>query len=301
MFVTDAITDLDMSRNLDLTALRSFVTVAETGGVTRAARVLNLTQSAVSMQLKRLEEALGQPLLDRSGRGITTTPQGEQLLTYGQRMLALNDEIWARMIDDGFEGELRLGVPCDIVYPHMPQIMRRLACEYPRVKLHLVSSHTNNLKVLAERGELDLFLTTEREIDSGGETLAVIPLTWIGAVGGTAWKSRPLRIASSANCIFRPIAREALDQAGIPWELAVDTGSDRAIEVTVAADLAVGVLLRGTQPEDVEPVPDDGTLPPLPGMRINLYRCSGASGLPVEALAGMIRTAYGAPARMAAE
>ncbi|MEE8455847.1 MAG: LysR family transcriptional regulator, partial [Limibaculum sp.] len=82
-----------MARNLDLTALRSFVTVAETGGVTKAAHQLHLTQSAVSMQLKRLEESLAQPLLDRSGRGVALTNQGEQLLSYGRRMLALNDEV----------------------------------------------------------------------------------------------------------------------------------------------------------------------------------------------------------------
>lgn len=83
-----------MPRNLDLTALRSFVTVADSGGVTRAALQLNLTQSAVSMQLKRLEESVGQPLLDRSGRGVALTPQGEQLAGFARRMLALNDEAW---------------------------------------------------------------------------------------------------------------------------------------------------------------------------------------------------------------
>jgi len=87
------IKDRYMPRNLDLTALRAFVTVAETGGVTRAAGQLNLTQSAVSMQLKRLEESLDQHLLDRSGRGISLTTRGEQLLSYGRRMLALNDEV----------------------------------------------------------------------------------------------------------------------------------------------------------------------------------------------------------------
>ena len=104
-----------MPRNLDLTALRSFVTVAECGGVTRAAGQRNLTQSAVSMQLKRLEEALDQPLLDRTGRGVTLTAQGEQLLSYGRRMMALNDEVWARMTHQAFEGEIVLGVPHDVV------------------------------------------------------------------------------------------------------------------------------------------------------------------------------------------
>jgi len=105
---------IDMPRNLDLTALRSFVAVAETGGVTKAAGFLNLTQSAVSMQLKRLEEGLGLDLLDRSGRGIALTGTGEQLLGYARRMLALNDEVYTRLTSQEFEGEIALGVPHEV-------------------------------------------------------------------------------------------------------------------------------------------------------------------------------------------
>ena len=139
-----------MPRNLDLTALRSFVAVLETGGVTRAAQQLHLTQSAVSMQLKRLEESLGQPLLDRAGRGVAPTAQGEQLLAYGRRMLALNDEVWSRMTDKAYEGEILFGVPSDIVYPHVPSILRRMDREYPRVRVKLISSYTIKLKEMLE-------------------------------------------------------------------------------------------------------------------------------------------------------
>src|SRR4028118_1391061 len=97
MFVSSLMTDVDMPRNLDLTALRSFVTVADSGGVTRAAGLLNLTQSAVSMQLKRLEESLGLGLLDRSGRGVSITPTGELLVSYARRLLQLNDEALGRL------------------------------------------------------------------------------------------------------------------------------------------------------------------------------------------------------------
>ena len=106
MFVSEYIKDIDMPRNLDLTSLRSFVAVADAGGVTRAAGFLNLTQSAVSMQLKRLEESLGTKLLDRSARTIALTPTGERLLTYARRMLDLNDEIFARMTDQANAGSI---------------------------------------------------------------------------------------------------------------------------------------------------------------------------------------------------
>ena len=103
-------------RNLDITTLRSFVAVADSGGVTRAAGFLHLTQSAVSMQLKRLEELLGLELLDRSGRTIALTASGEQLLAYARRMVALNDEVIGRLTDQAFEGEVLLGFgPVDAV------------------------------------------------------------------------------------------------------------------------------------------------------------------------------------------
>ena len=113
-------------RNLDITVLRSFVAVAEAGGVTRAAGFLNLTQSAVSMQLKRLEEMLGLRLLERSGRGVSLTPAGAQLLSYAQRMVEMNDEIYTRLTCQSWEGEIVLGVPHDIVYPVIPQVLQRM-------------------------------------------------------------------------------------------------------------------------------------------------------------------------------
>ena len=120
-----------MPRNLDITALRSFAMVAEAGGVTKAAARLHLTQSAVSMQLKRLEESIGLPLLDRTGRAPQLTSQGELLLSYARRMIALNDEAWGRLTGQAFEGEITLGVPADIVYPHIPQVLQRFSREFP--------------------------------------------------------------------------------------------------------------------------------------------------------------------------
>jgi len=159
-----------MIRNLDMTALRAFVTVADVGGVTKAAGRLHLTQSAVSMQLKRLEEAMGQALLDRSARSIALTGHGEQLLTYGRRILKLNDEVWGRMTDQAYEGEITFGVPADIVYPHIPGVLQTFAREFPRVKVQLISSFTSILKEQLDRGEVDMILTTESALEAGGET-----------------------------------------------------------------------------------------------------------------------------------
>ena len=281
-----------MPRNLDLTALRSFVTVAETGGVTRAANQLHLTQSAVSMQLKRLEEALGQPLLDRTGRGVAPTAQGEQLLGYGRRILALNDEVWARMSDAAFEGELAFGVPSDIIYPNIPGILRRLDREYPRMKVKLISSYTLKLREMLAAGEVDLMLTTEDETPHEAEFLMTQRLVWVGAPGGTAWRARPLRLAFERACLFRPWALQALDRADIPWEMAVDTGSTRTVEATVAADLAIHAMLESAVGPIYELVGHGGQLPELPSSRINMYRSRSSTGEPVDALADMVRLAF---------
>lgn len=292
MIVLSAITDRDMIRNLDMTALRAFVTVAEMGGVTKAAGRLHLTQSAVSMQLKRLEEALGQALLDRSARSISLTPHGEQLLSYGRRMLRLNDEVWGRMTDQAFEGEIGFGVPADIVYPHIPGVLQRFARAYPRVKVQLISSFTSILKEQLANGELDMILTTELGLDKGGETLQSSPLVWVGAKDGVAFRQRPLRLAFERDCLFKPPAVAALDGDAIDWEMAVDTDSYRTVEASVSADLAVHAGLLGATPPHSEVLPDEYDLPRLPAFLINQYVGTAADMQLCNALAAEVRAAY---------
>lgn len=281
-----------MPRNLDMTALRSFVAVADAGGVTKAASYLNLTQSAVSMQLKRLEEVTGIGLLDRSARTVSLTAAGEQLLGYARRMLELNDEVYARMTHQAYEGEVVLGVPHDIVYPGIPQVLQKFAAEYPRVRVNLVSSMTRRLLRLFDRGECDMIVATEDGCGAGGETLVELPLVWIGAPGGTAWRQRPLRLAFEQGCIFRHGVLEALDAANIPWEMAVESDSSRTVEATVSADLAIYALMEGTMSPLVEPIQHGGALPDLAKKKINLYVSELARGKPARDLADLIRQAY---------
>ena len=281
-----------MPRNLDMTALRSFAAVAEAGGVTKASGFLNLTQSAVSMQLKRLEESLDLKLLERNGRGVVLTGAGEQLLGYARRMLALNDEVFSRLTDQAYEGEVVIGVPHDIVYPAIPQVLQRFAAEYPRVNVRLVSSYTTGLRKMFERGECDMILTTEDTLENGGETLLTLPLIWIGAPNGTAWKSRPLRLAFEYACIFRAGVQKKLDEVGIPWEMAVESDSTRTIEASVSADLAVHAVLEGMEAPYVEEIQHNGALPDLTTKQINLYVSDLAKGQVVEDMADFVRQAY---------
>ena len=281
-----------MARNLDLTALRSFVAVADTGGVTRAAAQLNLTQSAVSMQLKRLEESLGQSLLDRSNRSVSPTAQGELLLSYGRRLLALNDEVWNRMTDQKFEGEIMFGVPHDIVYPHIPKVLKRFSTAYPKVKVSMVSSFTSELKSLFAAGECDVVLTTETGGAEDSVRLASLDLVWYGAPDGATWKERPLRIAFETQCIFRPIVLKALDAAQIDWEMAVDTMSSMTVEASLSADLAIHARLKGTTPQYLEEIDHGGSLPDLPEFQVNMMVAPPAQNPMAPLFAEMVREAY---------
>ncbi len=281
-----------MPRNLDITALRSFVAVADAGGVTRAAGFLNLTQSAVSMQLKRLEETLGVPLLDRSGRTIALTTTGEQLMSEARRMIELNDRMIARMTDPAHEGEIILGVPHDIVYPAVPEVLRQFHAEFPRMRVNLVSTNTRDLKERFGRGEVQVILTTEDRLTEEGETLSERPLIWAGAIGGTVWRERPLRLGFCSNCLFRGQAQSALDKAGIPWEMAVSSERDISVDAMISADLAINAVLDGTLSPYTAAVPHGGALPDLGTMKINMYCSAVARTSAIDMLTDMLRHAF---------
>ena len=282
-----------MARTLDLTALRSFVAVAEAGGVTRAAGFLNLTQSAVSMQIKRLEDALGLQLFARQARRLALTSEGEQLLAYGRKMMALNDEVLARLTSAANEGEIRLGVPHDIIYPAIPGILKRLAACYPRVRVNLVSSFTILLKESFARGALDVIMTTEDRPGPEGTQLAMRDLAWIGADGSSIWQRLPLRLGFKETCIFRPMAQARLDAAGIPWEMAYVGESEQVIEATVAADLAITARLCGDLPTGLVPIPHRGALPDLGKVAICIYVAPTLQGEAADMLRRELLRAYG--------
>ncbi|MEL7538919.1 MAG: LysR family transcriptional regulator [Pseudomonadota bacterium] len=260
-------------RNLDVTALRSLIAVADARGVTRGAERVNLTQSAVSMQIKRLEQQMGHALLQKDGRGVVLTRAGEQLLAYARQIVAINDEAWYRMTEAECADEVRIGVPSDVVYPHVPRILRRTRELMPRLRLRLVSNLTRELKTQFDAGQLDLILATEDRLGAGGETLRVAEQHWCGALGGTARLQEPLPVAVCNHCALLPGIERSLTAARRRWERVSDTDSDHVISALVSADLAITTVL------DTQSLPGgerivDGSLPELESVRINLYATS---------------------------
>jgi len=259
-------------RNIDTALLRAFVAVTETGGMTAAGAVLNLTQAAVSQQIKRLEESFGCALFERGRRGLQLTPAGERLFGRAQRMLALNDEIWAEMTTPLFEGEIRLGMPTDIISTYLPAPLKAFARAYPKVRVAIVADTSPNLLDKLHAGEIDLTLTTEIGCGPDGESLAADRLEWVGARCGDAHRQRPLPVSVGCmNCTFQPPVLEALRRADIPWRIVSDASTVTAQGAMTEADLAVMVLLRSTVPPQLEVIGAKSGLPSLPMFSINLY------------------------------
>ena len=257
--------------------LRSFVSIAEFGSMTRAASRLFMTQSAISMQIKRLETSLGLSVFERSAQGMTTTSEGEQLLQFANQMLALNDEAMGRLTSPDYEGVIRIGAPCDVIYPHIPGILKEFSRDFPRVQLRFSSGQTFNLKDQFERGLQDVVLTTERTPGAGGTVVSSQPLVWTGAEEGNAWKKRPLPLGISKTCAFRSSIIGVLDDADLNWIDIVASEDVIAGEAMISADLCIGVELGGVKGSGRLPIDHRGQLPELPEFSIVLY-CTDSPG-----------------------
>jgi DNA-binding transcriptional LysR family regulator len=279
-------------RNIDITLLRTFVAVAETGRMTTAAKVVNVSQSAISQQIKRLEELFGVELFDRQVGAARLTRDGEKLVMHAHRLISLNDEVVGHMKELDFVGEVRLGVPHDIVGMLMPPILRIFCQEHPNVLITLVSDYTRTLRSLLTERAIDLCLTTEVERGNREQHLLTDHLVWVGAKGGDAFRRRPLSVAlGQGSCGFRACAMKALNNASIDWRPICQVGSLEPVFATLEADIAIAPFLSKTVPERLVAL-GAGELPPLPDFHINL-RLPARPNTPIAAeLAKHIRAGF---------
>ncbi|WP_112664381.1 LysR family transcriptional regulator [Microvirga flavescens] len=261
-----------MARNLDVSLLRAFVAVVDAGGMTAATGVLNLTQAAVSQQIKRLEDTFGEALIARERRGLRLTSAGERLFGRAKRLLALNDDIWTEMTTPLYEGEVRLGIPSDIVNTYLPTFLKGFAQAYPKVRVSLRCTSSVELRELLKAGKIDLTLTTELKCGPDGENLLVDRLVWVGARGGEAQWQRPLPVSiGCSDCAFRAPIREALQKAGIEWRSISEVTISEAQVATTVADIAVMASLCSSVPSGLEILGKESGLPALPPFSVNLY------------------------------
>jgi DNA-binding transcriptional LysR family regulator len=282
-----------MPRNIDTSLVRAFVTVADTGSMTVAANALHLTQAAVSQQIKRLEESFDCALFERDRRGIKLTNEGERLFGKAKRLLGVNDEIWAEMTTPSFKGQVRLGVPYDLVGSYLPPILKSFASTYPQVEISLVCLTSPQLVETLAAGEIDVAIVEEALGTSKGECLATDRLLWVGAKGGDAFRKRPLPISFGCDtCAFRPVIFEALRTSGLAWRTVSEIGNAEAISATVHTDLAVTALLATTIPPGLDILSPEAGLPPLPNFGINLHLPRTGATPVGQALANAIRDGF---------
>jgi DNA-binding transcriptional LysR family regulator len=272
--------------------LRTFLAVVDSGGVTAAATALNMSQAAASQQVKRLEELLACRLFERVGRRLVLAPAGERLLAQAQRLVAQSDELVSSMRAPAFAGEVRLGVPYDIIGSFVPGILRRFARAQPRVRVSLVCEDSQVVRQQLRSGGVDIALTTETECGRHGETLRTDRLVWVGMPGGDAHLKDPLPVSLGApTCVFRPVAIEALGKVRRDWRAVCEVSRLEPVHAAIEAGLAVAPLLRSSVPERFEILGRHARLPALPEFRINLYLPPGA-GPAARDLADHVRASF---------
>ena len=258
-----------MKRNIDIGLLRAFLAIAEHRNMTYAATLLNLTQSAVSQQIKRLEENLSSQILIRSPGGVTLTKAGQKLLPKAIAMVRTNDEIVASMMDAEVQTEVRLGVPQDVVSSLLPNALATFHRAKPDVQVTLVSASSYDLIEMLKEGLVDIALTTDRNSDPSAVVLFKKRLIWIGAIGGAAYHKKPLPVAiGHESCPFRLAASSVLSSHRLAWKAVTQVGSLEPVFATLMADIAVAPFLPGTLPPGTEEVPQ--SLPELPEFHLHL-------------------------------
>jgi DNA-binding transcriptional LysR family regulator len=271
---------------IDVDQLRTFIAIAETGSFTKAAEVVHKTQSAVSMQMKRLEERLGRPIFARDGRASKLTEDGERLLDYARRIVKLNLEALSTFTEAELTGRARVGVPDDYADRYLPDIMARFSRAYPGVELTVICEPTVDLIKRIDANELDLAIVTNCENMRPAETFRRERLLWVTSGRHGTHSEEPLPLAlGRPSCAWRKLAMERLDAIGRPYRLLYASSNAVAVAAAVLAGLAVSVLPEsGLRPGMRILSPADG-FPALPPCHIGLMRNAHDSSALADALA----------------
>lgn len=278
---------------LDTDVLRTFVAIAECGSFTRAAKQVFRTPSALSMQIKRLEEILGHVLFVREARHVRLTPEGEVLLGYGRRLLRLNEEAIQQFLTPTLEGRVSLGTSDDVGSRILPGVLAQFARSYPAVQVDVVVGSSKQHLERLDAGELDMALITigNQGQEMRGEVVHTEPLVWAGREGGIAANRSPLPVAlASHGCVWRRMALRALDEAGMSYRVAYTCDNCSGQEAAMFADLAVAPFPLSLVRPPLRKLDREG-LPALSDYQIALVRHGGN---PVQdALAGHVKEAFG--------
>src|SRR5881394_23787 len=262
-----------MSALIDVDQLRTFIAIVETGSFTKAAEVVHKTQSAVSMQMKRLEERLGRSIFARDGRGSKLTDDGERLLDYARRIVKLNVEVLTAFSDIELSGRVRLGVPDDYADRYLPEIMARFSRVYPAIELTVLCDETVNLLERIKGNELDLAIITNCSGSMTAENFRQERLLWATSNRHSTHLEERLPLAlGRTTCAWRRAAIDCLEAIGRPYRVLYSSGNASAICAAVLSGLAVSVFPESGLRPGMRVLSAADGFPELPSCRIGLVR-----------------------------
>jgi DNA-binding transcriptional LysR family regulator len=279
-----------VGQSLDIDLLRSFVAIAECGVLGVAAARVGRTQSALSMQMQRLEGIVEQPLLHRTGRGVTLTAAGERLLVRAGELLRKHDETLAELRGDQLSGRLCFGCPDDYAVVFLPHLLRGFASLHPRVQLEVVCAPTPRLRELLARHTVNLALVSVPGDSAGDAVIRREPLVWVAQRGAAALSQDPLPLALGApDSMDHQLPRRALEAAGRAYRLVYASSSLAGLIAMARSGQAVTVLTRTAVPDDLQVLSPAHGLPELPGVGLTLAFDREAPGAAAAAFAAHIR------------
>jgi DNA-binding transcriptional LysR family regulator len=268
-----------MDTLFDLDVLRTFLEAVDSGSLARAAARVGRTPSAVSLQMRRLQELVEPPLFRKAGRGLALTPGGELLAGYARRLLALNAQALAALREEPPPEVLRVGAPQDVAERWLPAALGRFARGHAELRLELRVDHGAALAELQRRGQLDLCVRFALGEGEAFTTLGALPTSFLAARSFILPRGEPLPLALlEAPCVFRRAALQALDAASMPWRIAVSASSVSVLWSAVAAGLGVTARAAIAAPASLRALGPRQGLPALPQVTLSL--CGGESGSP---------------------
>jgi len=275
--------------NLDTDHLRSFLAIVDTGSFTRAADRVGRTQSAVSMQMKRLEEILGKALFRREGRQATLTPDGEMLIGLARRMIEINDATVARFAEPELEGRVSLGIPDDYVARFLPRVLSEFGAQYPLVELEVRTDPSIVLDAELDAGELDLAMLSCSAVENPGELIHREPMVWVTSASHLTHEQSPVPVATTEPyCQMRRNALAALDEAGIHYRIACISRSYMGLSTFVQAGLAISHVGESSVTGAMRVLGRDDGFPEIGPVDVGIKRAPGAQPVAAERLAEAI-------------
>lgn len=277
--------------NLDLDTLRTFVVAKDMGGLARAAERLGRTPSAISLQMKRLQDELGVALFRKHGRGLALTEAGEVALSYACRILALNDEMVETMQGANMAGQIRVGCTVDFAQI-LPAVLSHFASLYPQMQVELRIEGNAALADAIEKTQIDLAVVIGHEQREAAQLIGAVDLVWIASPGFTLPQGGDLPLAAlGPQCIFRKRAVQLLEEGAIPYRIAASSPSLEGLWAALLGGLGVTARTSLNLPEGLIAAKSLHHLPALGHLPVTLHRGAQAGSVAADRMATLLRSA----------